>query len=472
MNISCPASAPKAGRPYYIAMLLAFMGFILIASLPPANNPFGDYHAWNLLGQLDFGKMLSRHDLRDTATNVLLYLPLGVLAGLLAAYGRRFWGLGWLILGPILSLSVELAQPLVQRFSDPVDVLNNSIGYWLGFAMVYVAVRRFGLSPGRLIGFSDRLTQHQKGQTLAALRFIYVVLLLIVGLLPFDISVRLAAVYDQLLPNWEGDLRIVLDPRYHFARWPGESLKLLLEFLMTVPLGFLTTLLERLHGRRGLAAAIVNCVLVVMVVELAQVFVMSRTSDVTLLILAPAGGLIGWGSAWVVHKLVPGWDLPPTAGDSVRSPSPWGKMAVLFLIGYCLILCLLAWFPYRFELDPIDVLRKIRYHSNWVPFRAHFAVRNIWTALDLVEEMVLFMPLGAIAGGLLRTWRPMWGQAAQLLAVSGGCMLLAGALEVTQAACVDRFVDVSDILLAGVGSILGSVISKPLFYRTTSGGGA
>ncbi|MEC3891076.1 VanZ family protein [Nocardiopsis sp. LDBS1602] len=67
--------------------------------------------------------------------NILLFLPLGIVAALLFTHWVR-----WL-LGPLVSLTVEVAQAVLAtgRQSALDDLLANSLGYLIGVTLVLLA---------------------------------------------------------------------------------------------------------------------------------------------------------------------------------------------------------------------------------------------------------------------------------------------------------------------------------------------
>ena len=112
-----------------------------------------------------------------------------------------------------------MIQAIIGRHSDPVDVLTNTGGFLLGFWMIVAAIKLFGLRPSAFLGFGPRTDPDQKIRIIAALRFLYVCLYLVVALVPFDISVNTSRVFSQLHDTGPGSQRILLNPIYHFSHW-------------------------------------------------------------------------------------------------------------------------------------------------------------------------------------------------------------------------------------------------------------
>lgn len=84
------------------------------------------------------------YDVVEFSANILLFVPMGALLTLLL--GREHWWLA-LALGVVATLVIEFVQLfLPARFSDPRDLLANTLGTIVGIAIVLpasaAAVRR------------------------------------------------------------------------------------------------------------------------------------------------------------------------------------------------------------------------------------------------------------------------------------------------------------------------------------------
>lgn len=405
----------------------------------------------------NFSRLFVEHDLRDITTNVLLYVPLGVFVALSASGRRVRWVSFGLLAGPVLSVLVEATQGLTNRISDVVDVITNSTGHVCGYLLVAIAVNVFGLRPGLLIGIAPRAvgsaSLEVRASTLSAVRFLYLGVYFVVALLPFHISVSIGLIYDQLVEGADGQVRIVLDPLHHLATWPEGSLELLLVFLGLIPIAVLTTLIDSFRGRATLVRPVLHAVLAAVVAEGLKLFNLSRTSDVIAPILAVAAGVVGViaGRLWVGIQRTDAGGPAASAADRGRRRST----VLLVAIGYGFLLSLLAWYPYQFESHAAAVAHKLKHESNLYPFRMHIGRRDLGSALDIVEEVGLFVPLGLLCALYLRSGErrlPAWmafGIAAVVCGTAGGL------LELSQAVCIGRYVDVTDALLAAAGGVVG-----------------
>jgi glycopeptide antibiotics resistance protein len=436
----------------FVGLTILFVAFIMYASWTPSARGY-DLHRRYFKGFEHPEDLFRIHNLRDVTTNVLLYIPLGVFLALSIAGGKpRFLG-RWILVGTAVSVTMEVGQSFIGRTPDLVDIMTNSVGYVLGYWVVVAAVRFYGLNPVTFLGFDPDEIQDTKTQTIAALRFIYICIYVLIALLPFDVSVRLSEIYAQLFPNHLGNPRIILNPVHTVSNWQDNGLKLTLELLGLLPIGALTAFLNGIRGRLSPFTAVFTCVWVAFACELAQVFVLSRTTDIVTIPLAVVAGLAGWGLVRVWFNLQH-LDAPATR---VEGRSNWRPL-VLALVGYALVIALFAWSPFKFEMEPATVAQKLMHDSNLVPFKEHFAVRSLASAVDIVKEAGLFVPFGLLLSLLLLEIRPYMPRLRAVLLAGVISAAFATVTELSQAVCVGRYLDVTDILLGGCGGLCGAVL--------------
>lgn len=434
----------------FLSLTFIFILFIMYASWTPGYGGFGGERI-GFRWPHSFSDIFRNHNLRDISTNVLLYLPLGFFLALSLAKQRLHFFSPWLLAGFVVSLTIECGQMFISRTPDVVDLLTNSTGFVLGYWVIYGGVHLYGLDAGVIMGLSRKDELNTRIQSIAGLRFIYVCLFMLVALLPFDISVSLTRVYAQLLVNEQGALRIILDPTYHLSRWNETGINLTLNLLSLMPMGILSAYLAGFRDRFSLSGAILPCVVLVVLSEMAQLFIMSRTTDIAMLFLAVMAGVIAWALVRTMIK------LQSTEKVSTQAnPQEIWKSLLVALIGYAVMIALFAWSPFSFELNPVIVANKILYESNFVPFRAHFDVRSMGSALDIVKETGIFVPFGILIALLLSKVIPKAPRARVLLLASIGAMIFASFTELSQAVIVGRYIDVTDILLGGLGGLCGA----------------
>ena len=436
----------------FVGLTALFIVFIIYASWTPSEEGYGAPRKH--FRPIDRpGDVFRAHNLRDITTNVLLYIPLGVFLALAVCRRKARFLSPWIIAGTLVSLTMEVGQSFIGRTPDLVDIVTNSVGYVAGFWLVMAGVRFYGLDPVVFLGFDPDEVQDQKTQSIAAFRFIYICIYILIALLPFDISVRLSEIYAQLLPDEIGRVRIVLDPGYTVSNWQNNGQKLTLELLGLLPVGALTAFLNGVRGRLSAFTAVFTCVWVALICEVSQVFILSRTTDIVMIPVAVVAGVAGWA-------LVKVWFGVQRADATVareRDHANWRPLVVA-LVGYALVIAFFAWSPFDFEIDPKAVARKIIYDSNLIPFREHFAVRSLASAVDIVKETGLFVPFGLLLSLLITEIRPGLPRMHTALVTAVISAGFATVTEMSQAVCVERFIDVTDILLAGFGGLCGAVL--------------
>jgi len=133
------ATHPKAVLA--LALHIGLLALIVLWPVPvdrPASGLLGDVldalHRHGVPAWIDYGVV-------EAAANVLLFVPFGLLAGLLLPRRRRWLAVAAAVL---LSAGIELAQSglLPERFGTVQDVLANTAGAVLGVAASLLPGRR------------------------------------------------------------------------------------------------------------------------------------------------------------------------------------------------------------------------------------------------------------------------------------------------------------------------------------------
>ena len=452
---------------WFSLLLVLYVGFIGAASLILGTGELSWDKGITKLTDLRaaFSQGQRFHDLRDIATNILLYLPLGAIAATRLDPARIRLLSPWLACGTAVSVVMEFTQAFTDRTPDPIDLVTNTVGYVAGYALVFIAIKRFGLRPAMLLGLSAEDHGDERLKVAQALIFLYICIYSILQLVPFDISVSLGKIHGKLLAGESGVPRIILDPLFRIRQGPEGILPMVYALLGLIPVAALKSHINTVRGRDNVFGPIWFCTFVAAIIEICQVFVLSRTTDVTDVVLAPLGGVIGVvlarGWHWVQETQLAG--RPGTEREAEFRPGgAAGRVHIigLALLIYFIFLSFLAWAPYQFESDFQIVLQKLKNESNWWPFREHFAVRSVGSARDLVEETLQFIPLGLLTFILLTRVRPRATRRSRLVMVGVGCGAVATFLEFSQAFCTGRVVDVTDIVLGVAGGVIGGLLVR------------
>ncbi len=417
---------PPLGAPAHLALALFFLAFAVYGSLVPFRAR-----------PLDLGEAVARwRDVcarpvgigsrSDFASNVLLFFPLGYLfmAALCVDRHPAFGLPEALLVLPLLcglSAAVEFTQLwFPDRTSSLNDVTAESLGgaagaaLWLALGQRITARLRAALAaPGR-----RELT--------AGLLPGYLVFLVLVHLLPLDLTISPVEVWRKYKAG-----HVVLVP---FAAPAGEAAKLPWTAAYYLPLG--AFLAARRGGRPATAAgALAFGGVVAAGVEFLKLFVVSRYSDATNVLVGSLAVLAGWSLARV-------WRARGLAG-----PAAPARLALL--AAWAGVLTLLEWYPFDFVRDPGRWWQRLGTVSP-VPFADLYA-GHVFNAFDQVlQKTLLFLPVGALLA------RP--GRSAVLAVLAG--LALSTALEVGQLGLPTRFPSVTDVVIGTGGAWLGCVLAR------------
>ena len=360
---------------------------------------------------------------QDVQGNVLLFMPWGFLLAIELA--RRGFGfilamMVALCTGAFLSGSVEVVQLFApSRTSSFIDLVTNSFGATVGAL--------FGWPWIRLIWpvVSVRLRHWISAFPLGTCALLLGVVVLFAGLSPFDFrpkphDVKAAWGAAQLIPFGRQAVEPVRSAKP--LNWAAE--------LLTWALGGGLFALAALESRLRGAWAIVGCavaaaVLLTLAVEICQLAIPAREVDATSVVLALLGSALGAGVV-----------IRSGHGDPKRLIAP--AIAI-----WCLAVIFTLWNPPQITAPERPYWRLERV----VPFWSYFHSRTLADLADVIGQVLIFMPLGALLGA--RTNRQSFAGA-----VFAG-LLFGVVIEVGQAFLPGPTTDISDAITASGGAGLG-----------------
>jgi glycopeptide antibiotics resistance protein len=377
---------------------------------------------------------LARASKSDFLTNVLLFVPIGFfLLGTLSGRSRRRAVL-WLTPVAAFSLAysagIEFGQTFVAgRTPSWNDVLADTLGGVLGAGAWMV----FGAAAVDWLGEARRSSSGAD----RALRLLggYLALWLVLGLLPFDYTLR-----PQELAQKFRDGRILLKP-FNGSDTVADTIGTV---LMAVPIGVFGYLWGRhRQSTRPEVSGLAIVAAATTVVEGAQLLAMSRTADVTDLILSGGGGAVG---VWVASR----------ADRRVRvmAPSTGVRLwPVAALAAWCVLLAVRHWSPFDFVGDGQFVRARLALMFQ-VPFHSYYWGMPLFAFAEAASKFLLGMPVGAL---LQWMWFPAsprlrLAQAAAILCASG--VLFTG-VELGQLLVPSRVPDQTDVYIATAGAMAG-----------------
>jgi glycopeptide antibiotics resistance protein len=343
----------------------------------------------------------------DAIGNVLLFVPWGFLLAIWEnRRGMSFVGalVTCLLSAAALSASVEFTQLFAPtRFASVIDVATNTLGSVAGFLAGWPAAR--WIRPIALV----RIRQLIASRPMA--------------------GCALAAIAGLVIVTVAGDVKfafrkasaVALAPPGGGWSWAG----VLLAWTLFGGLFFVAARESGWRGARGMGLAVALSAGARVAVEGLQVTITHIAFDVASVSVSIVGAAIG--AAAVVRS--PG-------GGARRWIRPamviWGAATIIW-----------AWDLSRFAWPASP-----GWHIEWfVPFWSYFESRSLRDLSDLIEEVVIFVPLGALLGA--GSWRFSFA-GASLVGLGVGSVL-----EIGQFFIEGRSADLTDALSAAAGAGLG-----------------
>lgn len=444
-------SPAKTDR-YLACAAVLYLLFVVYGSLVPLEfkaMPFDQaWHRFRHIPYLDLGI----GSLADWVANILLMIPLAFLWFTLLTKNSGFPAkavvfLAVLFFCCLLALGIEFTQIF---FPQRTVSINDLIAEAWGSAI--------GAAAGWIYGdqLRDWLQDWQEALTVnAAHRYLQIYLfgLFLYAVLPLDLTLSPVEFYHK----WnEG--RVILIP---FSRSKDGVLENLYEWFSDIALWIPVPLLWlRSNPQAGSGTLYRNVFLAASIVEFFQLFVYSRMSDLTDIVLATIGGGIGIEAAKRFRYV--------GAGRYRQDRRQWRRqsrpLAAAFVVGWSVLLLALYWYPYDFNFDGV-LLKDKKAAFFKVPFAAYYFGTEFRAITEFFHKVLFFMPLGAafavISGNFqARAFNKgacwLW-LAATALAVEAGQLLLP-----------DKNADLTDWFLEMGGGLIGYYGLMPILAQSAA----
>jgi glycopeptide antibiotics resistance protein len=382
----------------------------------------------------------------DWAANILLFIPLSFLWMAALAADRRWYAglLAALFVLPgctLLSAAIEFTQLYFPpRVTSMNDIVAESLGGLLGTLLWLIG----GQGITRWLRHCWTLLGSQG--SLARLLPAYLVFLVLVHVMPLDLTLSPVELYHKYR---EG--RILLIP---FGTWQTDPFEAVSKYLTTVsyflPVGLL---LAGLPGRswqslRNWPRVLGVGLLVVGAVQFLKLFVFSRFSDTTDLVMGSLAILAGWCVGLVLRG-------SPRPSDPAGGSIPRSALFVGLILAWFGALVFINWQPFDFQLSGGTALSRLR-ELSWIPFADYHGQSYLHAFDEMLSKIVLFMPVGLF---LVPVYRQADARLGGLLVVLLGAMLTT-TFEAGQLFLPSRYASVTDVLLETLGLWLGFVVAR------------
>lgn len=430
---------PWPDRRFWRRCALGWAIFAVYGSLVPLQfEPRPLAEAWGSFLQVAWLRLgiASRADL---VANVLLFVPLGYCAAggwLGERRGRQVAGFPLVAGGcTLLAVAIEFTQQFFPpRTVGLNDIVAESAGGVAGFLLWCAA------GPALARWLRAFAAEREPPRVLVRLLAAYAVLFFVAQMLPLDLAI---SPWD-LAEKWRAG-RIRLLP---FSGSWGSRFEALWDMggdmLLWMPVGALCALgWTRGGGRRPLVHSVALGIAAVFLVEVAQLCVWSRYSEVTDLITGSAGILLGIAASARVARL-----------EAAPGRIPW--VSALLACLWALALVVLYWWPFDFVFDRAHAKAGIPRLLD-VPFKTYYFRTEFGATTMFMRKFLLVAPFGA----LMRLALPREGRW-QGWAIA----FLAGALhfgiEAGQIFLPGKVPDATDALIGAGGAALGAFVAARL----------
>ncbi len=388
----------------------------------------------------------------DWVANLLLFIPLTFLWTGALAHGR---GLMAGILASLLVLTSAVALCLgiefTQQFFPPRTVSQNDIfaetlGAVLGIAAWWAVGARW-------MAWYDGWHQAKAPAELTErLAWAYLLVVFAYGVLPLDLTISGVEIFHK----WrEGKLNLI-----PFAALPGDLAYAVYELASDTLLWLPPALLWRLRAGRSAGKAWKMAFGAVVLLELLQLFVYSRVSDVTDLF---TGALGAWAGAWLGGRLMGGHGPLSAKPPQQRVPPGMNWLPLVLALVWIGVLCVVFWYPFNFHTEGAFLRERLDFLDR-VPFETYYYGTEFRAVTEVFHKLLFFAPLGALlawfVAGLSWRWRSYGSMAAFLVLVATPL-----GIELGQVLLPEKHPDTTDWVLECVGGGMGYVLYRLLHAR-------
>ena len=391
----------------------------------------------------------------DIVSNILLFFPFGFF---LVGSIKNKYKSQWVIIG-IVTISgffcssfIELCQTLTQmRISSTTDIVVNTFGSLFGGIVGMIFFRCWYNRV--VVKIHDLISS----KPLVLVVYIFLTILAVDAFFPFDISIQVSDV-------WHGISGTNLSPFENQDKSIREMLvnKLLPYIILSILIYYIN---KHHYGYKmgGTLTGMALCLLFLIVIEIGQIFIVSRTSNINDIIYGFLGVVVGL-------FIISAWDsfLRKDSGlpRQVNIPEKkhvWNNTMLILLILFGSYIVYVQLNPFDFTKD----LKVIRYklgHINLVPLLPYFYKTDLISLLDFVKSVLYFIPFGFLMSTILLRGNRLSEKASLCITLVTG-FLFGSFLEFLQIFLISRHTDITDIISFMAGTYLGIIIYNHRFVK-------
>ncbi len=435
--------APRQNLLWWLT--LGYSAFVIYGSLVPLHfhpRPLGE--AWEYFQRIPYLE-LDIGSRADWVANILLFVPLAYL-WLGALWPNRgpiakALASGFVLFGCIgLSVAIEFTQIFFPpRTVSLNDVIAESIGAIIGTVLWWSTGRRV---MHWLAGWSQAHTP-----TGTAERFLYIYLFLLFGysVLPLDLTISVVEIYHK----WHEGKVLLVPFSAVYETGAQRAYALLADIAIWIPAAFLWKLSSPRPARK-IVLYVLACATTI---EVLQLFVYSRVTSTTDVLMAGCGGAIGVALA---RWLRPGTDNHGSPRSTDFGGGYFALLWILALAAWAGVLIVVFWYPFDFNTEWGFVHQRLAALKR-VPFEAYYFGTEFRAVTEVFHKMGFFFPLGALLAVGAAGIRRRFAVPAILLHAASALVIACAAagIEIGQLFLPDKIADTTDWLLETCGGLVG-----------------
>ncbi len=423
---------------FYLAVI--YLVFVVYGSLVPLSyEPMPLDEAWFKFKHIRYLK-LGVGSRADWVANILLFIPLaflwtGTLSYKKPALYRFFCSLFVWICSVALCVSIEFTQLFFPpRTVSLNDIFAESLGAVIGIISWWVFGNK--LTHWLTAWREAHFTNNQSEKYLQ----LYILGLLLYNIMPLDLTISPIEIFHQ----WrEG--KIILIP---FSRLKAEGIENLYEWLSEIALWIPVPVLWARKNKMTLNKLLLRVFLLALTIEFLQIFVFSRVTDVTDIVLAMTGSGLSIMGLNYFSMIEAKRSSQQFQENSRLKKNIWALACYIF---WCLVLMLIFWYPYDFHGVNNEIRARVSGFYK-IPFYSYYFGTEFRAITEVFHKILFFLPIGGILAfsELRKTENKIY-----LLLL--WCLLIVPAtiIEVGQLFLPEKVIDSTDILLAICGAWIG-----------------
>jgi glycopeptide antibiotics resistance protein len=442
----------QAGSGHLWGAGLIYLAFVVYGSLVPLDfRPMPLDQAIARFREVPF-LQLGIGSRADWVANLLLFIPLTFLWTGALGHGQ---GLATRMLASLLVLAAAVALCLgieftqlffPQRTVSQNDIFAEAVGGVLGI------IAWWSVGPRWMAWYQSWHHAKAPADTAERLAWAYLLAVFAYGVLPLDLTLSGVEIFHK----WrEGKLNLV-----PFAALPGDPAHALYELASDALLWLPPALLWRLHGGRGGFKVWKMAFGAVFLLELLQLFVYSRVSDVTDLF---TGALGAWAGGWLGGRMLGRHGRHAATASPQRAAGGVNWLPLGLALGWVGVLAAVFWYPFNFHTEGAFIRERMGFLSR-VPFETYYYGTEFRAITEVFHKTLFFAPLGALlawfSAGLPWLWRS-YGAVASI----GVVVVTALGIELGQVLLPEKYPDTTDWFLESLGGMLGYFLFSMLGGR-------